>query len=211
MNWTVERFDTTLAHRALCGHSTGASAHFSSAFSISRTSGSTREPKYSISSWKCRKPPRIRSTPRLRYAAMRSAICSGVPISCVRNPSLYCTKSSKLRIGPHSAFVRRRVASLLYGSSEPFHSRTVGLGDDFAQRFLRLGLGIAGDDEAVQAEFHLAGGVTRVVAHVDELLGHPVEVLAVGEVPVGVAAAVAPRRRRVAALEDLGVRAVRGC
>ncbi len=35
-----------------------------SAASSSRTSGSTFSPKYSISSWKCRKPPRIRSTPR---------------------------------------------------------------------------------------------------------------------------------------------------
>ena len=34
-----------------------------SAASSSRTSGSTFAPKYSISSWKCRKPPRTRSTP----------------------------------------------------------------------------------------------------------------------------------------------------
>ena len=57
---------------------------------------------------------------------------------------------------------------------------------------------------------HLAAGVAGVVAHLDDLLGDAVEVLAVGEVPVGVAAAVAPRGRRVAALEDLGVRPLGG-
>jgi hypothetical protein len=42
-----------------------------------------------------------------------------------------------------------------------------------------------------------------MVAHLDDLFGDPVEILAVGEVPVGVAAAVASGRRGVAALEDL--------
>ena len=81
-----------------------------------------------------------------------------------------------------------RVASLLYGGFEPFHSWAVGLGADFAQRLFRLGLGVAGDDEAVEPQLHLAGGITGVVTHVDDLLGHPVEVPSVGEVPVGVAA-----------------------
>ena len=64
---------------------------------------------------------------------------------------------------------------------------------------------VAGDDEAVEPEGDLATRLTGVVAHLDELLGEPVEIFAVGEVPVGVAAAVAPRGRGVAALEDLGV------
>ena len=53
---------------------------------------------------------------------------------------------------------------------------------------------------------HLAVDGAGVIAHVDDLLGDAVEVLAVGEVPVRVQAAVAACGRRVAALEDFRVR-----
>ena len=76
-------------------------------------------------------------------------------------------------------------------------------------------LGIARDDETVEPERDLAAGPcwiagsaggAGVVAHLDDLLSDAVEILSVGEVPVGVVAAVAPGRRRVPALEDLRIR-----
>jgi hypothetical protein len=64
---------------------------------------------------------------------------------------------------------------------------------------------VAGDDEAVESEADLATGTAGMVAHLDELFGDPAEILAVGEVPVGVVATVAPCGRGVAALEDFRV------
>src|SRR6478609_3848356 len=44
-----------------------------------------------------------------------------------------------------------------------------------------------------------------MVAYLDDLFGHPFEILAVGEVPIGVMATVAARGGGVAALEDFRV------
>src|SRR6185312_11068301 len=112
------------------------------------------------------------------------------------------------RVGPHAAFVGRRAAGLLHSRAESLDRGTVGLLDDLSEDFLRFFLCVAGDDEAVESEADLATGWTDtagVVAHLDELFGDPAEILAVGEVPVGVVATVAPCGRGVAALEDFRV------
>src|SRR6478609_8893350 len=62
------------------------------------------------------------------------------------------------RIGPHAALVRRCVAGLLHGGVESVDRGAVGLVDYFAQRLLRLLLGIARDDETVEPERDLAAG-----------------------------------------------------
>ena len=107
------------------------------------------------------------------------------------------------RVRPHPLPVRRRRAGLLHRTTESFDGGTVRLSDDLPQLFARLGFGVADDRERVQTEPHGAavfGGDPRDVV---VLLGEAVEVLAVGEVPVGVRPAVEPRRRRISALEDL--------
>jgi len=91
------------------------------------------------------------------------------------------------------------------------HRPGVGLGDDLAERLAGLGLGVAGDEEAVEAELRcptadLSGRCPNVV----DLLGDAVEVPAVAEVPVGDAAGHGASGGGVAALEDLRVRALRG-
>src|SRR5690606_25205292 len=67
--------------------------------------------------------------------------------------------------------------------AEALHRAPVGLVDDLAQHLAGLGLGVAGDDESVEAEAHRAPGPGGVRADLLDLLGEAVEVLAVGEVP----------------------------
>ena len=72
-------------------------------------------------------------------------------------------------------------------------------------------LGVPDDHEAVEPEPRAFGAANLggVAPQLGELVPDAVEVLAVGEVPVGQLPAVAPRGGRIAALEDLRVRAPR--
>ena len=131
---------------------------------------------------------RIRSTPRLRYATIRSAICSGVPISWVRNPSLYCTRSSNEE-SAHMPFLSRWTLPACWTAPrKPSTAGSIGLRDDLAETVPRLLLGVPGDDEAVEPEPRTSrSDGAGVIAHLDDLLRDAVEVLAVREVPVRVA------------------------
>lgn len=111
---------------------------------------------------------------------------------------------------PHPLAVGGGASRLLDGRAEAVDGLRVGLGDDLAEGVAGLGLGVAGDEEAVEAEARRgASGALGGGLDVSDLLGDAVEVLAVGEVPVGDASGHLPGGGGVAALEDLRVRAVR--
>ncbi|MGV8293880.1 hypothetical protein ACV36C_33835, partial [Pseudomonas aeruginosa] len=59
------------------------------ACSIWRTRGNTGLPKYSTSSWKCRKADSTRSTAAAFSATMRAAICLDVPVRLVLKANVY--------------------------------------------------------------------------------------------------------------------------
>ena len=99
----------------------------------------------------------------------------------------------------------------LTAAPNPSTASPVGVRDDLPQGVAGLGLGVAGDEEAVEPELRcrtadLGGGG----AYVLDLLDDSVEVLAVAEVPVGDAAGHGAGGGGVAALEDLRVRAFGG-
>ena len=141
---------------------------------------------------------------------MRSAICSGVPISWVRKPSLYWTRSSNDE-SAHMPFLSPVELPACW--TAPRKPSTAGL---LAFSMISRRVSFASFSVSLAMMKPLSPTLTSrpdgagVVADLDDLLGDAVEVLAVGEVPVGVEAAVAPRGGRVAALEDLRVGPLRG-
>ncbi len=113
------------------------------------------------------------------------------------------------RVGPHALAVAGGCPGLLHGLAEALDGVGVRLRDDLLEHVQRLLLGVARDDEAVEAEpdpLAAAGGAGGG-EDVGALLLEAREVLAVGEVPVGDPAAHLARVRAIAAHEDLRVRA----
>lgn len=81
---------------------------------------------------------------------------------------------------PHALAVGGGAPGLLDGRAEAVDSLGVGLGDDFAEGVAGLRLGVAGDEEAVEAEAGRgASGALGGGPDVLDLLGDAVEVLAV--------------------------------
>src|SRR5699024_10332349 len=105
--------------------------------------------------------------------------------------------------GPHALAVLRGGTGLLHGLPEALDGGAVRLGDDLAQGLLRLGAGLAGDHEPVQAEPRGAAGLRGGGAHPGDVLLVPLEGATVGEVPVRDAAGRGLGGGRVAAEEDL--------
>ena len=120
--------------------------------SSSRTSGSTRWPKYSTSSWKCRKPPRIRFTPDLLEVDDLLGDLLGRADQAGLEAVVVLHQIVEVRVGPHALLVGRRLAGLLHRLAEAMHRLDVGLRDDLAQHVVGLALGLAGDDEGVGTE-----------------------------------------------------------
>src|SRR5690606_35961642 len=89
--------------------------------------------------------------------------------------------------------------------AEALDGGAVRLRDDLAQRVLRLLAGLAGDDEAVQAELRGAAGLRGGGEDAGDVLLVALEGAAVGEVPVGDAAGGGLSGGGVAAEEDLRV------
>lgn len=100
-----------------------------------------------------------------------------------------------------------RSSGLLHGFAEAFDGAFIGIGDDLAQLIARFGFRVADDGEPVESETDLSVVGAGHLGDVVVLFAESVEVLAVGEVPVGVLAAVDAGDRGVSALEDLRVRA----
>ena len=88
----------------------------------------------------------------LLEATMRSAICSGVPIRFERKPSLYWTRSSKFDFAQLPSPSGEALPAFFTSWPKPLHRLGIGLGDDLAQDLPRLRLGLAGDDEGVDAD-----------------------------------------------------------
>ena len=187
-----------------CAPSSAATAAARLSPPSSRTSGITCLPKYSTSSWKCRKPSRIRSAPASLSARMRSAICCGVPIRLERKPSLYWTRSSKVDLAQLPSPFRRSLAGVLDLVAEGVDGFGIGLVDDLVRApRLRFLLGLARDREGVDADLHRMVVLRRLGLDVVDLLADLLGRVAVGEVPVGDARRHVAGRARRAALEDL--------
>ena len=118
--------------------------------SSSRTIGRTRLPKYSTSSWKCRKPSRMRSTPALFSSTMRRAICSGVPVSPAAEAVVILHEILESGFCPIALALRPRHCRHFALHNE----RRARLRDRHVPDVLRtfcVGLGWPGDGETVDA------------------------------------------------------------
>src|ERR1019366_1039026 len=110
------------------------------------------------------------------------------------------------RVGPVALCLGRGFARLLDRIAEPVDRLRVGVLDDVGEHGFGFGLGVAGDDEGVQANPRSAPAVLgRLAADVVELALDAFYGVAVGEVPVRYARRHVPRAARGAALEDLRV------
>ena len=127
-------------------------------------------PKYSTSSWKCRKPSRTRSTPTAFSARMRSAICCGVPIKVRAEAVVVLNEILEGRFRPVAFALGRGLAGVLDLVAEGVDRFRVRLFDDFRQDLLGFLLGLARDREGVDADLARCGRLRRLFADVVDLL-----------------------------------------